>query len=249
MCHGFTWIYVLCGHPNLSHSSLLLCQRAILTGQDCLPCIGLDWFPLKGFCPSCRKERKRERKHLRRQTARSTHTSNEQDAWKHQSHTLSDAEIHFQAKSWQTTHDHSSDRGSDDWFEGDGDVEYSQGSCDLNLCEVQSKYAAVEKWLHHQDHPSCEISDTSSSGCCPGELRKLATVHSRRSGIPVPVQQKAGLQAKTRNYHSQIPVPVYRTQKQKQKQSFQPHNELQVLDESDCRTCVDEMDFFDQITF
>lgn len=247
MCHGFTWIHVLCGHPNLPLTSLLFCQTAILTGQDCLPCIELDWLPLKGFCPGCRKERKRERRHLRKQIAR-RHTREIQIQIRIQSCKVPDAEIYFQAPSRQRSHRHGSESRYGDRFEADDPrVEFSQGSYDVDLCEVQSKHEAVQNWLYHQEHPSGQILGTSSNEGCLAGTQNLAKVDTRRSCIPVPARRKTDLQTKTRNDHSQIPVPVNRTQKQKQ--PIQLRTELQVVDARNSRTCVDEMDLFDRITF
>lgn len=233
MCHGITWFHVLCGHADPSLSTLILCHDSLLTGDSCLPCIDLAWFPLKGLCRICReqgkRDRQRQRQRRRRQIARAAYAAfNEQYDWEWDS----PVEEHVQSD------EHSAGRRYEDWFEGQDMIEDQTEADGLNILDAPSKEKMIVDWLNDSDFPAWEVPFPSSNIEYPSpKPTDHPTVKMRRSCIPVPARKNTGLMHQPKTQRSHIPVPVDRIQK---KQYAKSQDELEG---------IDEMELFDRITF
>lgn len=232
MCHGVTWFHVLCGHADPSLSTLILCHDSLLTGDSCLPCIDLAWFPLKGLCRICREQEKRERKRRRRQIALTAYEAfNEQGDWEWESPDVLATEKRVQSDG------HSAGRRYDDWFECQDVSEFQPEVDGLDMLDTPSKKEMVERWLNHRNFPTWEAPFPSNTEYYSSGLPDHPTVKIQRSCIPVPARKNTGLMHQPKTQRSHLPLPVSRVQK---KQHSKPQNELEV---------IDEMELFDRITF
>lgn len=237
MCHSIIWYHVLCGHTDHSMSTIIYCDEAILSGEDCLPYVDRIDFPMIGACDSCMTERRRlKASRSQEMQASASHARPTRTDASEAATTDTDSRVHI-AKS------HGCGIRYNGWRDEETDENQQLHGLGLAITPTNE---IVKEWLNNPVSPVSPSAETSFSW--DDAPRRLEfTSHSRGSYIPVPVRMlHAGNQtrAQPKSQRSRIPAPAKMLLKPTKRESNRPSD----TDEGD-GSFASKMALFDRVTF